>query len=234
VADTGDSCHGMAVLGEAFGLETILSDLAWCRQGADAHSHMHHSDVHSHMHHSDAHSHMQHLSSHVMGQHFGAVHPADDMQESRLEQVAHLGDGGAGGGFSIDGFLFGRCTNIFSVLADPELEKTWERVALKDAALAVACLVQRDSTKMCHYMAHTDVPVMCVCSNNKEARLLYEAGATYALQQEFVASKELFSLLCAERANNDIDDFQKRADDHKDELDEENHDAVLKLVSKFI
>ena len=34
-----------------------------------------------------------------------------------------------------------------------------------------------------------------------EAQKLYDSGCTYALQQEFVAAKELFSLLCAERAS---------------------------------
>jgi len=49
-----------------------------------------------------------------------------------------------------------------------------------------------------------------------------------------VAAKELFSVLCAERISGDNDDFKKRALDHQDELEEEAHDAVLKIISKFV
>jgi hypothetical protein len=33
----------------------------------------------------------------------------------------------------------------------------------------VACLVQRDSERMCKYMKDANVPVMCVCSSNQGA-----------------------------------------------------------------
>lgn len=36
-----------------------------------------------------------------------------------------------------------------------------------------------------------------------EAKRLYDAGCTYALQQEFVAAKEVFSLLRAERCTSE-------------------------------
>ena len=138
------------------------------------------------------------------------------------------------GGFMIDGHLFGSGTNIFSILADPELESTWERVKLKQASLVVACLVQRDSERMCHYMKDSKVPVMSVCSDNEEAARLYRAGCTYALQQDFVAAKEFLSLLRAERVAGANDDFKDRSLDHQDQLTEESHDAVLKLISAFI
>ena len=133
-----------------------------------------------------------------------------------------------------DRFLFGSGTNIFSILADPELESTWERVKLKQASLVVACLVQRDSERMCHYMKDSKVPVMSVCSDNGEAARLYRAGCTYALQQDFVAAKEFLSLLRAERVAGANDDFKDRSLDHQDQLTEESHDAVLKLISAFI
>ena len=111
----------------------------------------------------------------------------------------------------------------------------------------VTCLVQRDSKRVCKYMEQTTVPVMSVCSTNKEAEELYEAGCTYALQQEFVAAKEIFSLFCAEkvqvekmRAEKPDEheqhwyNFKDRSYDHRDELDEQDHDAVLKMISKFI
>ena len=44
-------------------------------------------------------------------------------------------DATAAGGFVIDGYLFGRGTNIFSIYGDPELEATWQRVNLKEAQI---------------------------------------------------------------------------------------------------
>lgn len=41
----------------------------------------------------------------------------------------------------------------------------------------VACLVQRDSEKLCQYMKDTAVPVMCVCSSN--AGLLFVSHAHF-------------------------------------------------------
>ena len=175
-------------------------------------------------------------SASVSGQGFGADAEVEAEVEAEVaaEAEAVYADETSNQGFTIDGFLFGRGTNIFSVYADPEQQQTWERVNLKEAALVVACLVQRDSVSMCEYMKDSAVPVMCVCSTNKEAQKLYDAGCTYALQQEFVAAKELFSLLCAERASGADDNFKQRAEDHKDELEEEVNDAVNKIISKFL
>ena len=106
-------------------------------------------------------------SSNVMGIGFGS---AEEELEAELSQDTHEYENAASksGGFSIDGFLFGSGTNIFSILADPELESTWERVNIKEADLVVACLVQRDSVGLCRYMAKhsSQVPIMAVCSNN--------------------------------------------------------------------
>jgi hypothetical protein len=69
--------------------------------------------------------------------------------------------------------------------------------------------------------------------------------------QEFVAAKELYALLCAEQkakkekqssnshdpssnSHESYDMFLQRSLDHKDELEQEESDAVNKIISAFL
>lgn len=151
---------GVAVAGEGFGVAHIEQEV--CRVGAVQ---MRREQYEIALAASDS------AHSNVMGVGFGN---SEEELEAELDEDAQQYEDAATktGGFTIEGFLFGSGTNIFSILADPELESTWERVNLKEADLVVACLVQRDSVHLCKYMEKhcSNVPVMAVCSNNKGTR----------------------------------------------------------------
>ena len=80
--------------------------------------------------------------------------------------------------------MFGGQTNVISLYADPELEETWWKYRLRDAALVISCMNTRFQSNLllCKFMANTRVPVVCVCDTKDEAAALYEAGCTYVQQ----------------------------------------------------
>eukprot|EP00277_Geminigera_cryophila_P000669 CAMPEP_0179424682 /NCGR_PEP_ID=MMETSP0799-20121207/11734_1 /TAXON_ID=46947 /ORGANISM="Geminigera cryophila, Strain CCMP2564" /LENGTH=73 /DNA_ID=CAMNT_0021199181 /DNA_START=241 /DNA_END=462 /DNA_ORIENTATION=- len=73
---------------------------------------------------------------------------------------------------------------------------------------------------------------MVVCSSNQDARELYEAGCSYCVQQDFLAAKEVGVILAEEIEKGDW--FVARAQDHKDELEEEEADPVCNTLGQFI
>ena len=102
--------------------------------------------------------------------------------------------------FPVDGLLFGMGTNLYSIYSDPEEESTWTEFNLKEAALVVSCMRGRNQTRLCQYMKERGaaVPVIATASNNKDAAELYTAGATFVEQSNFIAAKNVRSLLLEE------------------------------------
>jgi len=137
--------------------------------------------------------------------------------------------------FHVDGHLFGGATNIISLYADPELEETWERYNLKNAALVISCMSNRFSSniRLCKYMAGTHIPVVCVCESNEQAEALYAAGCTYAQQPTLTAAHDMKEIL-REELELTKDEFVSRALDHLDALDEEASDVLRAQVGKFL
>ena len=95
-----------------------------------------------------------------------------------LETAPHQSD------FLVDGHTFGGQTNIISLYADPELEETWRKYGLRNAALVISCMNTRfkSNLRLCEFMADTRVPVVVVCDTKDEAAALYGAGCTYVQQ----------------------------------------------------
>jgi len=105
--------------------------------------------------------------------------------------------------FEVDGRVYGCGTNIFSLYADPETSSNWEKYNLQNAALVVACMPDRleSCDALCEYLKDTQVPVMIVCTSNQNAKQLYDSGASYVVQEDYLGSKEMTEMLVLEIQN---------------------------------
>jgi hypothetical protein len=103
--------------------------------------------------------------------------------------------------FVVDGFKDGMLTNVFPVYADPEETKVWDTFNLLGADLVVSCMWNREQRPLCAYMKEGKGPLMLLAHTNNDAQDYYKLGATFAIQQDFIAAKVTSQLLSYELAN---------------------------------
>jgi len=138
----------------------------------------------------------------------------------------------ADGQFLVDGRLLGQSTNIWSIYADPEQSRTWDLYNCKGAKIVISCLVDRDQHALARYMRPSKAPLVCVCDESAMAEELYDAGATYVVQQNYLAARQVQEMMETEMGGSG-DLFASRAQDHMCELEEESSDIASSLISSF-
>jgi len=139
--------------------------------------------------------------------------------------------------FVVNGRIFGGGTNIFSIYEDPENERTWDQFHFKSAGLVVSCMGDnRPSDDLCEYMKDSDTPLIVLCTSNVEAKELYEQGADYVVQQDFLAAKELHAMLAVQwrESITDSNRFRDMQHIHQKELEEEERDYIMSSIGEFI
>eukprot|EP00960_Hanusia_phi_P061770 764936-Hanusia_phi.AAC.2 len=144
-------------------------------------------------------------------------------------------------------------SNIFPVYADPESELAWRRYRLRSASLVVCCTIDRDPKPLCEFMRASKAILMVVTNSNEEAKVLYDLGVSYAIQQEYLAALEVGIMLKdeytadsqAERLTSSCTSldmslthvfslFAKRRTVHLEELKEEHDSYVRRRIGEFI
>jgi hypothetical protein len=103
----------------------------------------------------------------------GELVPGDTMKSAK--SARHRNSEAADQGqllFPVDGAKFGMGTNIFSILADPEDQLTWDKYNLRGASLVLSCMWNRKQTHLCEYMKDSTTPLMVTTETNEEARYL--------------------------------------------------------------
>ena len=93
----------------------------------------------------------------------------------------------------------------------------------------------RPGDDLCEYMKDSDTPLILLCTSNVEAKELYEQGADYVVQQDFLvaAAKKLHAMLAVQwRASiTDSNRFRDMQHIHQKELEEEER-VALSLFQK--
>ena len=90
--------------------------------------------------------------------------------------------------------------------------------------------------ELCEYMKGSNTPLMVLCSSNNDAKDLYEAGADFVVQQDFLAAKEMCGMLAAELMHSRAEGarFLRMQHSHKEELEDEERDYVMASIGEFI
>jgi len=130
-------------------------------------------------------------------------------------------------------------SNIYSQYADPVNPETWHHYELHAASLVISC--GQDTTRsdcaLARDLAHHHVPFICVCDSDIEAKVLYEAGVTYVVQQEALAAKVLGSFFLDEDPADTLF-FEGKALEHiadiEDELCEDESNRSRRLIAPFL
>ncbi|EKX36044.1 hypothetical protein GUITHDRAFT_146083 [Guillardia theta CCMP2712] len=127
-------------------------------------------------------------------------------------------------------------TNIFPVYADPESELSWHRYRLRSASLVVCCTIDRDPKPLCKYMKGSNATLMVITNSNEEAKVLYDLGVHYAIQQEYLAALEVSIILKEEYQESSKADslFVKRRQSHQEELKEEQESHIRRKIGEFM
>lgn len=95
----------------------------------------------------------------------------------------------------------------------------------------------RSDCALARQLSHHHVPFICVCDSDIEAKVLYEAGVTYVVQQEALAAK-VFGSLFLDEDPADALFFESKALEHcadiEDELRDVDTNRNRRLIAPFL